>query len=168
MSTPVAARYPSEHSPDDIWRALNTPLDERLGAELSSAINPWLSLTYEELDEEGLIQAGTRTVGVPTDALKGLVPMMFRSKLPKDMELLARDHSSEAKTRTDVLESDKREATVEYRVEESAAGTGLLVVEGEVSLAGLESMFEPQFIEHGIYKSAERLLEHVPELIRRS
>lgn len=167
MSTLLEARYASEHSPAEVWRAINTPLQGKI-QKTALVINPWFSFTYEELDEEGQIQMGTRVVGVPTDALRGLVPEFARSKIPRDMELAVREHSAETRTRVDILESEKRDATVGYRVEEGENGTGLLVVEGEVSLAGLERMIEPQFVEHGIYGPAERLLEHVPELIRHS
>jgi len=164
MTVNLERAYISEHSPDDVWKAINTPLVPELG-EVASDIQPWLRFSYERLDDEGLIQAGTCIIGVPTQALVELVPGPFRSKIPQDMELVVSDHSPETRTRTDSLESEKRSGTVRYEVKEGADGSGLLVVEGEISLAGMESMFEAQFAEHGVYLPAGRTLDHAPELI---
>ena len=166
MATSFEHRLPSEHSAEDIWRAINTPLTGRL----AMTVHPWLEVDYLFLSEDMQIEAGTLMSYRRSMALVSRVnrvPKLFRDKLPKDITFRVEEHDPDGRVRLDVLESRLAEGTVRHSVEE-VDNSGLLVVEGEFSVAGIGSMAEGPGIKHAIHEPALRLLEHLPEIIQSS
>ncbi len=163
MSTPIDRSFESAHSPEDIWRALNTPLTNY--PRVAEYVHPWLLVDYDDLGGEGQIQTGTGIVFAPNEDLVAKVPEALRSKIPKDINLRVGDHDGSTRTRTDGVVSSQAEGSVTYRVEEAKNGSGLVVVEGELSISGMLSMAEGMAIEHGVYQPTGRLLEQVPGII---
>jgi hypothetical protein len=163
MATPFEHRLPSEHPAEDVWRAISTPLSGRV----AMAVHPWFEIDYVFLNDDVQIGAGTLISYRPSMALVNMVPEPFRDKLPKDINFRVEEHNPDSRTRLDVLESDKAKGTVRHSVEE-VDGSGLLVVEGELSIAGMYSIAEGSGIKHAIHEPAQRLLEHLPEIIQSS
>jgi hypothetical protein len=163
MATPFEHRLPSEHSAEDIWRAINTPLSVRV----AMAVHPWFEVDYVFLNEDVQIEAGTLISYRPSIALVNRVPEPFRDKLPEDITFRVEEHDPDSRVRLDVLESRKAEGTVRHSVEE-VDNNGLLVIEGKLSIAGIGSMAEGPGIKHAIHEPAQRLLEHLPEIIQSS
>jgi hypothetical protein len=158
---------PTNHAPEKIWGALNTPL---LG-EFDRVLQPVAEAHYTGLSDQEEIQLGTLiTYELDADAIVAALskqyPMigMFKSKLPKDVALRVEEHSPQEMVRVDVLESDKHAATIRQRVEDAGNGTGLLVVEGELTLGGsagaAQGMLVP-IIQSGIQEQAQHVLGHL-------
>jgi hypothetical protein len=164
MATPFEHRLPSEYSAEDVWQAINTPLSGRV----TMAVHPWFEVDYifpDLLDDNLQIVAGTLISYRPSIALMNVVPEPFRDKLPEDITFRVEEHDPDSRVRIDILESRKAEGTVRHSVEE-VDNNGLLVIEGELSIAGIGSMAEGPGIKHAIHEPAQRLLEHLPEIIR--
>jgi hypothetical protein len=158
---------PSSHAPERIWGALNTPL---LG-EFDQVLRPVAKAHYAGLSEGEEIQLGTLiTYELDAEAIVAALgeqyPMigMFKRKLPKDIKLHVEEHDSQEMTRVDVVESDKHAGRVRQRVEDAGNGTGLLVVEGELSLGGsagaAQGMLMP-LIHDGIRAQGQHILGHL-------
>lgn len=161
MATPFEYRLPAEHSAEDVWQAINTPLSGRVAV----AVHPWFEIDYVFLDDEDQIGAGTLISYRPSTALVGKVPEQFRDMLPADITFRVEEHDPDSRARLDVLQSGKAEGTVRHSVEE-VGKKGLLVIEGELSIAGMYSIAEGSGIKHAIHEPAQRLLEHLPEILR--
>lgn len=86
--------------------------------------------------------------------------------LPRDVTLRVEEFAPQTKTRTDVLESRKAKGTIKHSVEDAGNGTGLLVVEADLSIDGLGSITELPAVQRGIQESTQLLLEHLPEIIQ--
>lgn len=142
--------FRSNHTPDDIWKALITPIPD----SLAKKIMPSVLVIYEGLDDDDKLQKGSRVTYEP-------VLSRGRDATFKVEELLPRERS-----RTDVLVSTHGQGQVNAHVEESADNTSLLVVEAELVLDGFYSMFEESAIEFGIRQPTLAMLEHIPEIIR--
>lgn len=159
-------RLASNHSAEDAWLALNTPLT----GELGETVNPFVTIAYEGLSDEGLIQPGTLIVYTPnTNQLKAHLGRMAEM-LPDDVAMRVRDQSADTRTRVDVVESDKHGGDLRYEIED-AGGAGLLTVEGELILGGAYKMAEGligSYAERGLAVHYGRVLEHVPDILGRS
>jgi hypothetical protein len=165
--------YPSTHSPDDVWQAVNTTL---LG-EVADVVHPGVTVLYEDFGEQGQIQVGTRITYVPAGILDR-IPDMARGPLPKDVTLRVEEQTDNTRSRVDVLESEKARGSVRRRVEASDDGSGLLVVEADLSIDILESTVKAMFksmygstpeevlIRHGIDKPSQRMIENLPAILR--
>lgn len=157
---------PSEHSPEDVWRGINTPL----AGELGERVNPYVTIDYQGLNDEGLVQPGTLIVYTPVmDRLRPLLGMVADG-LPDDIATRVEEYDAEGKLRVDVVESDKHAGRVRHRVEAHPGGTSLLVIEGELSLGGMYGMFEgtiASFAERGVKQHAQRSLDHLPIILGR-
>jgi hypothetical protein len=157
----------SNHPPEDLWGALNTPL---LG-EFDGVLQPIARAHYTGLSDRGKIQLGTLMVyeldaDAMVVALRKEYPLLpiFKSKLPKDIALRVKEHDPEEMVRVDVLESRKHEATLRQRVQEAGNGTSLLIVEGELALGGsfgaAQDMLMP-LVQTGIKQQGHHILGHL-------
>jgi hypothetical protein len=157
----------TNHTPEKIWGALNTPLQGKFG----EVLQPVAEAHYTGLSDQEEIQLGTLiTYELDADAIVAALskqyPMigMFKRKIPKDVALRVKEHNPQEMIRVDVLESDKHAATIRQRVEDTGNGTGLLVVEGELSLSGsagaAQDMLMP-IIQGGIQEQAQHMLDHL-------
>ncbi len=165
MSEIKQQRISSEHSADDIWQAINTPL---MDPEIGRLVNPYVEISYKGLRSiHSLLCEGARIIYEPN--LDELEPVlgMAAAMLPKDIELRVADHDSENKVRVDVLESEKHSGTIQHRVEE-VDGAGILIVEGELSLGGSKRMFEDtiaSYAEQGLVAHSQRILDNLPAVL---
>jgi hypothetical protein len=151
--------YASDHSPEEVWQALNTPLTRELGR----LVNPYVIAEYEELGMEDDIQTGTRIIYLPDNMLISAVPRAFRDLVPKDITFRVEDYDPDNMTRLDVLESRKASGEILRKVEEMGDGTGQLVVEAHISVPG--GMFEDTLLQYGVDDPTQRLLEYLPRII---
>jgi hypothetical protein len=162
MATPFQHEYPSEHSAEDVWKAVNTPVT----GELAEAIYPWFNLSYVLLDEIR-IGEGTTINFAPNGALRErLGPLGDKfPELPFKVEELDDDERS----RTAMLDVDEAEGKLTHHVEETADGSGLLVVRGALTVKGMMGSFaEGPAIKYAIARPAEQLAARVPEIIRQA
>lgn len=161
MATPFEHTHYSGHSADDVWRGINKPLS----GDFAATINPWLDASYRGLSADGQIELNTRIIYVPSTLLVNKVPAALRNMIPLDISFRVEEYDPEGRTRLDILESRKAEGTVSHTVKEGEGGKGFLVIEGELSIAGLASIAEGPAIEQGIYEPNKRLLEHLPAVL---
>jgi hypothetical protein len=167
MSEIKQQRISSEHSADDIWQAINTPL---MSPEIGRLVNPYVEISYKDLPSiHSLLREGVRIIYEPN--LDELEPVlgMTAAMLPKDIELRVADHDPDNKVRIDVLESEKHSGTIQHRVEE-VDGAGILVIEGELSLGGSKKMFEgtiASYAEQGLVAHNQRILDNLSVILAR-
>ncbi|HXE10277.1 MAG TPA: hypothetical protein VN554_02515 [Verrucomicrobiae bacterium] len=156
-------RFTGTHSAEDTWQALNTPLTGDLG----EAVNPFVTISYEGLGDEGLVRPGTLIVYIPdTERIRthlGAIADM----LPDDVAMRVEDYDPDARTRRDVVVSDKYGGELRYGVEDTGE-TGLLTVEGELLLGGMYKMVDgtiTSYAQRGLAAHYGRVLEHVPTIL---
>jgi hypothetical protein len=161
MSRINEQRISSEHSAEDIWRVINTPLDRTTG----QLVNPYVVIEYGDLESEDTLQRGALVTYIPNLSELEPVPGMIAGMLPKDVALRVQEYDQENKTRVDVVESDKHSGMIRHRVEE-----GLLIVEGELLLGGSRRMFEgpiASYAEQGLVAHNQRVLANLPTILGR-
>jgi hypothetical protein len=165
-------KYPSGHSPDEVWQAINVPL---LG-EVANIVYPGFAVKYEGL-EGGQIQTGTHMTYVPAGILDR-APDMLRERLPKDITLRVAKRADETRSRVDVLDSTKARGGINRRVEVGEDGSGLLVVEANLAIDALtdnvkfviKSMYgstpEEMLIQYGIDAPSRSTIDNLPAILR--
>jgi hypothetical protein len=154
--------YPSEQSPDQLWRVINTPL---LDPDIVALVHEDFSVSYDGLDEEGLIGLFTTTTYVPTDEARQKVPGLYRGFVPNDVVFdvarisLSYDPNDEV-LRHEVLDSGKADGWV-TRTVEADADSSKLTVKAELIIDGLGNMFDKQIeqaLEHVFGGPSERMI----------
>jgi hypothetical protein len=176
-------RIESCHPPEDVWKAINTPLDP----DLVEVVNPGALIRYEELDiQSGLIVSGTRITYaaegslirriVPQQAL-GILPVLLPDEIFLDVE------KQEGASRRDVVGARQFFSGFVMRtVVESGKDGSPLEVSGKVSVPGLSGwrnfavrqLFEgfgckpDQMMAGFIARSDKNTLTHLPEIIARA
>lgn len=162
MATPFEHRHPSQHPPEDVWKALNTPFT----GDVADAVYPWFNVSYALLDETR-IGEGTRIQYDPNSALLERLGS-FADAFP-ELPFTVEELSDEDMRRVEVLKVDKAEGRLTRRVEEDKGGSGLLVVEGVLAIKGfMGSVAESPAIKYAIERPGQQLVEHIPEIIRQS
>jgi hypothetical protein len=155
--------YPSERSPEELWRVINTPL---LDPDLASQVHEDLAVRYEYLAPDGQINGGSTITYVPTDTAVQKVPLVLRQRIPKDVSFFVAQISpdyaaNQGLLRLDVLMSEKHQGSVTRTVEAEGDGS-ILVVEATLAIGGLGQqgdMFDSMIVKalaHTIGGSSER------------
>jgi len=161
--------YPSEHSPEQLWQAINTPL---IDPDIAALVHEDLLVTYEHLAQEGLIEGGTIITYVPTDEAKEKVPSIYQSFIPKDVafyvtRMSVRCDPSGETLRHDVLMSGKADGWV-TRTVEADADASKLSVEAELTISGIGNMFDEQIaqaLEHVFGGPSERTIALATDIL---
>ncbi len=161
--------YPSEHSPEQLWRVINTPL---LDPDIAALVHEDMGVSYENLDRDGLIDLVTTITYVPTDKAKQKVPAMYRSFIPKDVVFevarMSPDYDPRHEVlRHDVLDSGKADGWV-TRTVEADADSSKLSIEAELTLNGLGNMIDKQIaeaLEHVFGGPSERTIALASDIL---
>jgi hypothetical protein len=162
MATPFEHRHPSEHSAEDLWKALNTPFT----GDVADAVYPWFDVSYALLDESR-IGEGTRIRYAPNAALISKLGS-FADAFP-ELPFTVEELSDDDMRRVEALKVDKAEGRLTRRVEEAEGGSGLLVVEGVLAVKGfMGSVAEGPAIKYAIERPGQQLVEHIPDIIRQA
>ena len=168
--------FPSQHPPGLVWEALSTPLSPELNHSVNS---PRVNLAYENLDEEGKIGQATRIIYSPNFKAIGLVErsLMRIAPTPSEGTGIVDAMSDRDRTRVDVVEPGQvAEGHMEYIAEEAEDDSSLLIVRGEFVTHGIAEVIEKFWpkklgnlnewlIHYGIHNPAQRLLEHIPDIV---
>jgi len=158
-------RYASEHSPEDLWRAINKPL---LDPDLVSLIHEGVDVQYDGLGHEGQIELGSSITYIPTDELRENVPSMYGRLIPQDVEFFVHGMTDRGfGMRRDTLMSSKADGGITRTVETDGSAS-LLVVEANLTLNGLGNMFDSQIekaLEAILGSSSEAIIALVPEIL---
>ena len=157
--------YASEHSPGDLWRAINKPL---LDPDLVSLVHEGVEVQYDNLSREGQIELGSSITYIPTDSLRENAPPLHRQLIPEDVEFYVHGMTDFGfGSRRDTLMSSKANGGITRTVEADGSAS-LLVIEAELTLNGLGSMFDRQIekaLEATLGRSSEATAALVPEIL---
>jgi hypothetical protein len=152
--------FPSEHSPAEIWQGLSTPLPE----PVARTVYPFTHISYESL-AKGRIMAGTHITHRPTAEALAKVPGGLRHRLPRDINLFVEGVSTVSQSRTDRLVSERAEGKIRYHVVEGQDSSGLLVVEADLTIAGLAAMLADYVIHYGVKEPSQSFIEQLDQII---
>lgn len=160
---------PSQHSPEELWKALNTPFNGEVGKE----VYPHVSITYENLDQrDGQIQVGTRIIGTPDREKLNFIPMI-EEMIPTEVSVKTVDISQDRK-RLDIFEPHQIiSGKMLRRAEADQGNMGLLVVEGSIAIHGLNKFWPSSLLgdldlvaaTYLVRKPNEKIMELLPEIL---
>jgi hypothetical protein len=161
--------YPSEKSPEELWRLINTPL---LDPDMAKLVHEDMTVSYTGLEDGGRrIGLGTRITYVPTDKGRRKVDPIYRRAIPRDVDLyvsrMPSDEDIPELLRHDVLDSDKGEGSVTRTVRPEGDGS-ILVVAATLSINGIGNMFDDrieQALAHVFGGPAERTLALAQDIL---
>jgi hypothetical protein len=161
--------YSSEHSPEDLWRAINTPL---LDPDIASLVHEDLVVSYDVLGPDGQIDGGTAITYVASDEAVHKVAPVYRRFIPNDVTLFVARMSPVYETgsqvlRHDVLMSDKAKGSVTRTVEAEGQGSRL-IVEATLAINGIGNMFDDKIthaLQYGLGDPSERTIALLPEIL---
>ncbi|HEY5442204.1 MAG TPA: hypothetical protein VIJ68_01560 [Candidatus Saccharimonadales bacterium] len=156
--------YSSERPPEDLWRAIHTPL---LDPDLASLVHEGLAVSYKDLHQKR-IDLGTLITYVPLDAARQKVPVIYRAGIPRDVEFFVTQMSDgNYGERHDVLQSDKANGWVNRKVEAEGEGSRL-VVAAELVIDALGGMFEDKVaaaLEYTFGQPSQNTIDRLPEIL---
>ncbi|HVX57994.1 MAG TPA: hypothetical protein VHA37_09820 [Candidatus Saccharimonadales bacterium] len=160
--------YQSEHAPEELWRAINTPLDP----ELASLVHEDLEVSYDRFDVPGQIGLGTTVTYVASETGREKVPLMYRALIPNDVAFYVTRMSTgyrpgEEALRHDVLISDKASGSITRTVEADGGGS-ILVVEAGLVIGAIGDMFDDKIVkalEHCVGEPSQNTIDLLPEIL---
>lgn len=161
--------YPSEHPPEKLWQAINTPLTD---PDLASLVHEDLEVSYDGFDIPGQIGLGTTITYVASETGVKKLPAMYRPLIPDDVSFYVTRMSigyeeGEETLRHDVLMSGKAEGSV-TRTVEGAEGGSILVVEADLAIKVVGDMFDEQIaraLEHCVGDPSQNTIDLLPEIL---
>jgi hypothetical protein len=161
--------YPSEHSPEKLWQAINTPLTD---PDLASLIHEDLKVSYDRFDVSRQIGLGTTVTYVASETGRQKVPSLYRPLIPDDADFyVARMSTSyevgEKALRHDVLMSGKADGDITRTVEATEGGS-ILVIEASLAIKAVGDMFDDQIVkalQHCVGGPSQNTIDLLPEII---
>jgi hypothetical protein len=169
------ARFSSDHSPDELWQGINTPLS----AELGRLVQPeFVVLKYGQLSDEGQIQLGTSMVyTADRTAINSPEGLAMMGMLAEGVRFRVEEHDPGDRVRTDVVEPDQIAQGSIRRQVENKDGRGVLAVEVEISPNGrkasmLAAISGPALesvasivVGRAVYEPSQRTIENLPRIL---
>jgi hypothetical protein len=161
--------YPSEHPPEKLWQAINTPL---IDGDLESLVHEDLEVIYDRFDIPGQIGLGTTITYIASGVGIQKVPLLYRPLIPEDVSFYVTRMSTgyeegEETLRHDVLVSDKARGSITRSVERAEVGS-ILVVEADLVINIVGDMFNEQItraLEHCVGNPSQNTIDLLPEIL---
>lgn len=156
----------SGHKPELVGKALKVPIPP----DISKDMYRGLVVDYEKLAEDGTIQVGTRqSVSLGSNKLS-MVKMMVPD-FPESIAVTVAELGDFS--RTDVFDDGQIVSGAMNRSVREEDGSGILVVEGEFTIADSIASRWPNFlgnlgdtaVHYGIREPNEVMLQRIPEIV---
>lgn len=161
--------YRSGHSPEKLWRAINTPL---LDPNLIRLVHEDLEVGYDDCDPDGQIGPGTTITYRVSETGTQKVPMMYRPFIPSDGTFFVARmpdgyKDGEETQRHDVLMSDMAEGSITRTVEAEGEGS-VLVVQASFTAGIVGEKFDDKIvraIRHCVGIPSQNTIDLLPDIL---